>query len=48
MCELFAISSAKAVAVRYSLNEFAKHGGLTHQNKSGWGIIPTFADNDPD
>jgi len=38
MCELFAISSAKAVAVRYSLNEFAKHGGLTHMNKSGWGI----------
>jgi len=38
MCELFAISSARAVAVRYSLNEFAKHGGLTHLNKSGWGI----------
>ena len=38
MCELFAISSAKAVAVRYSLHEFAKHGGLTHENKSGWGV----------
>jgi len=38
MCELFAISSAAAVAVRYSLHEFAKHGGRTHENKSGWGI----------
>jgi len=38
VCELFAISSAAAVAVRYSLHEFAKHGGRTHENKSGWGI----------
>ena len=38
MCELFALSSAAPVAVRYSLNEFAKHGGATHMNKSGWGI----------
>lgn len=38
MCELFAISGAKPVAIRYSLHEFAKHGGRTHANKSGWGI----------
>lgn len=22
----------------YSLEEFARHGGATYQNKSGWGI----------
>jgi len=38
VCELFALSSAAPVAVRYSLHEFARHGGLTHENKSGWGI----------
>ena len=38
MCELFGMSSSVAVAVKYSLHEFAKHGGLLHQNKSGWGI----------
>ncbi|MEM9731062.1 MAG: class II glutamine amidotransferase [Myxococcota bacterium] len=38
MCELLAISSAAPIRVRYSLEEFAKHGGLTHLNKSGWGI----------
>jgi len=38
MCELFAMSSATPVAIRYSLHEFAKHGGRTHENKSGWGI----------
>jgi predicted glutamine amidotransferase len=38
MCELFAISSAAPTRVHYSLEEFSKHGGLTHINKSGWGI----------
>jgi glutamine amidotransferase len=38
MCELFAISSAVPTRVHYSLEEFSKHGGLTHINKSGWGI----------
>ncbi len=38
MCELFGMSSSVAVGVKYSLHEFAKHGGLLHQNKSGWGI----------
>ena len=38
MCELFAMSSLKSSNVNYSLNEFAKHGGLTYSNKSGWGI----------
>ena len=38
MCELFGMSSSVAVEVKYSLHEFAKHGGQLHQNKSGWGI----------
>jgi len=38
MCELFGMSSSADVAIRYSLHEFAKHGGLLHRNKSGWGI----------
>ncbi|MGB5810369.1 MAG: class II glutamine amidotransferase [Polyangiales bacterium] len=38
MCELFAISAASPTRVHYSLEEFSKHGGLTHMNKSGWGI----------
>lgn len=38
MCELFGISTSIPVAVKYSLHEFAKHGGLLHQNKSGWGM----------
>ncbi|MEM7135724.1 MAG: class II glutamine amidotransferase [Myxococcota bacterium] len=38
MCELFGISSATPTRVHYSLEEFSKHGGLTHMNKSGWGI----------
>jgi predicted glutamine amidotransferase len=38
MCELFGISSSIPVAIKYSLHEFAKHGGQIHQNKSGWGI----------
>ena len=38
MCELFAMSSAVPAAVTYSLEQFAKHGGLTAGNKDGWGI----------
>ena len=38
MCELFGLSSAKPLHVRYSLHAFAEHGGLIHPNKSGWGI----------
>lgn len=45
MCELFAMSSQESSNVNYSLNEFAKHGGLTYGNKSGWGIA-YFADRD--
>ncbi len=38
MCELFAMSSRERSSINYSLNEFAKHGGLTRRNRSGWGI----------
>lgn len=38
MCELFAVSSQHRVSLTYSLNEFARHGGLSHLNKSGWGM----------
>lgn len=38
MCELLAISSRKPSAVTYSLTEFARHGGETYANSSGWGI----------
>jgi len=38
MCELFAMSSDGPSTVKYSLEEFSKHGGLTRKNKDGWGI----------
>jgi predicted glutamine amidotransferase len=38
MCELFALSSARPTTVRYSLEEFSRHGGLTGPHKDGWGI----------
>ena len=38
MCELFGVSSSVPVGLTYALPEFAKHGGLMHRNKSGWGI----------
>jgi len=38
MCELLGLSSSIDVAVKYSLHQFAQHGGLLHRNKSGWGI----------
>ena len=45
MCELFSMSSRRPSTVNYSLHEFAKHGGLTHSNESGWGIA-YFQDRD--
>ncbi|MGK0440669.1 MAG: glutamine amidotransferase [Pseudohongiellaceae bacterium] len=38
MCELFAISAESPIQFQYSLEEFAKHGGLIKPHKSGWGI----------
>ena len=38
MCELLAMSARSPSGLSYSLNEFAKHGGLTRRNRSGWGI----------
>jgi glutamine amidotransferase len=38
MCELFAMSSRVPATVSLSLEEFAKHGGLTNHHKDGWGI----------
>ncbi|MDE2367569.1 MAG: class II glutamine amidotransferase [Burkholderiales bacterium] len=38
MCELFAMSSRHPATVQMSLEEFARHGGLTGPNKDGWGI----------
>lgn len=38
MCELFAMSSGMPAVVNYSLHEFARHGGDTYGNNSGWGI----------
>lgn len=39
MCELFAMSSRTPARVRYSLSEFARHGGGTAKNSDGWGIV---------
>ena len=38
MCELFAICAESPIQFQYSLEEFAKHGGLIKPHKSGWGI----------
>ena len=38
MCELFAMSSRQPVDVRFSLEEFSRHGGLAGPHKDGWGI----------
>jgi len=38
MCELFAMSSSAPTNVRFSLEEFSRHGGLTGLHKEGWGI----------
>lgn len=39
MCELFAMSSRSPSCVRYSLDEFSKHGGERYSNRDGWGIV---------
>lgn len=39
MCELFAVSSSDPVEMRYDMREFARHGGQTHSNRDGWGIV---------
>ncbi len=38
MCELFAMSSRKPTAVRYSLEEFSRNGSKLRHNRDGWGI----------
>lgn len=38
MCELFALSSRRPATVRFSLQEFSRHGGLSGSHKDGWGI----------
>ena len=38
MCELFAMSSLAPATVRFSLEEFSRHGGLTGPHNDGWGI----------
>jgi glutamine amidotransferase len=38
MCELFAMSAKHPATVRLSLEEFARHGGLSGPHKDGWGI----------
>lgn len=38
MCELFAMSSREPATVSISLDEFARHGGLTGPHKDGWGV----------
>jgi len=45
MCELFGISSSSPVHLFYSLDEFSKHGGKKHINRSGWGIA-SYSEND--
>jgi len=39
MCELFAMSSLEPATVSISLDELAKHGGLTGPHKDGWGVV---------
>ena len=38
MCELFALSSLQPAAASFSLEEFARHGGISGPHKDGWGI----------
>lgn len=45
MCELFGVSTSQPVRLYYSLEEFAKHGGRSHVNRSGWGVA-YYKDND--
>jgi glutamine amidotransferase len=45
VCELFALSSRFPTTVRFSLERFARHGGLEGPHKDGWGIA-YYADGD--
>jgi glutamine amidotransferase len=45
VCELFALSSRFPTTVRFSLERFARHGGLDGPHKDGWGIA-YYADED--
>ncbi len=45
MCELLGVSTVQPVHLRYSLEEFARHGGSSHINRSGWGVA-YYDDND--
>ena len=38
MCELFALSARQPANVRFSLEEFSRHGGLAGAHKDGWGL----------
>jgi len=38
MCELFSMSASVPADVKFSLEEFSRHGGLTGPHKDGWGI----------
>lgn len=38
MCELLSISSDHPVDVKFSLTQFAEHGGKTGPHRDGWGI----------
>lgn len=38
MCELFAMSARQPANVRFSLEEFSRHGGLAGPHKDGWGV----------
>jgi predicted glutamine amidotransferase len=38
MCELFAMSSRRPTTITFSLEAFARHGGLEGPHKDGWGI----------
>jgi glutamine amidotransferase len=38
MCELLGMSSRHPATLRYSLEEFSRHGGLAGPHKDGWGI----------
>ncbi len=38
MCELLGLSARHPATLRYSLEEFSRHGGLSGPHKDGWGI----------
>jgi predicted glutamine amidotransferase len=38
MCELFALAGRFPTTVRFSLERFARHGGLEGPHKDGWGL----------